>query len=55
LVYAVRGDADRTFQWLDRAFRQRDAGMHWMKYDPLLLPFKDDARFKSLLQRMKQA
>jgi TolB-like protein/Flp pilus assembly protein TadD len=55
LVYAARGDADKTFQWLDRALRQRDAGMHWMKYDPMLQTWKDDPRFKSLLARMKQS
>ncbi len=54
LVYAARGDADEIFQWLDRALRQRDAGMHWMKYDPMLQPWKNDPRFKSLLARMKQ-
>jgi TolB-like protein/tetratricopeptide (TPR) repeat protein len=55
LVYAARGDADLAFEWLTRAFAQRDAGMHWMKYDPLLQPFKKDPRFKSLLAQMHQS
>jgi len=25
LIYAARDDADRAFQWLERAYRQRDA------------------------------
>jgi TolB-like protein/tetratricopeptide (TPR) repeat protein len=40
IVYAARGDTERAFHWLERAYRQRDAGMHWMKYDPLLQPLK---------------
>jgi TolB-like protein/tetratricopeptide (TPR) repeat protein len=55
LVYAARGETDRAFQWLERAYRQRDAGMHWMKYDPLLEPLKNDPRFKSLLAQMHQS
>ncbi len=55
LVYAARGEADQAFQWLERAYRQRDAGMHWMKYDPLLQPLKNDPRFRSLLAQMHQS
>jgi len=55
LIYAARGDADGAFQWLERAYRQRDAGMLWMKYDPLLQPLSRDARFKSLLAEMHQS
>jgi tetratricopeptide (TPR) repeat protein len=55
IVYAARGDTERAFHWLERAYRQRDAGMHWMKYDPILQPLKDDPRFKSLLAEMHQS
>ncbi len=55
LVYAHRGNADLAFQWLERALRQRDAGMHWMKFDPLLQGLSADPRFKSLLARMHQS
>jgi TolB-like protein/Flp pilus assembly protein TadD len=55
LIYAARGDADRAFQWLERAYRQRDPGMLWMKYDPLLRPLSRDPRFKSLLAEMHQS
>lgn len=55
LVYAHRGDPTQAFQWLERALRQRDAGMHWMKFDPLLKAMSGDPRFQALLAQMHQA
>jgi TolB-like protein/thioredoxin-like negative regulator of GroEL len=55
IVYANRGDADRAFQWLERGVRQRDAGMLWMKYDPILRPLSQDPRFKMILEKMHQS
>ncbi|HEY2807918.1 MAG TPA: TIR domain-containing protein [Steroidobacteraceae bacterium] len=55
IIYAHRGDADHAFQWLGRALKQRDAGMHWMKFDPLLRGLSADPRFKALLAQMHQS
>jgi adenylate cyclase len=55
LIYAHRGNADQAFQWLERALTQRDAGMHWMKFDPLLQGLAADPRFKALLAQMHQS
>jgi TolB-like protein len=55
LIYAERGQTDSAFQWLQRALQQRDAGMHWMKFDPLLKGLSSDPRFKALLVQMHQA
>jgi TolB-like protein/tetratricopeptide (TPR) repeat protein len=54
IVYANRGDKDRAFQWLERGLQQRDAGMLWMKYDPILRPLSHDPRFKTILDKMHQ-
>ena len=54
IIYAHRGDAAQAFQWLERALKQRDAGMHWMKFDPLLKGLSADPRFKALLAQMHQ-
>ncbi len=43
-VYALRGDADRTFEWLDRALANRDPGITFLLYDPLLLTLRHDPR-----------
>ena len=55
IVYANRGDADRAFQWLERGRQKRDAGMLWMKYDPILRPLSHDPRFQTILDKMHQS
>ena len=35
-VYAWRGEKDKAFEWLDRAYAQRDGGLSFIKADPLL-------------------
>lgn len=53
-AYAYRGDADRAFKWLERAYRQRDTGMAWyVRSDPLLTNIKADPRYSALLLRME--
>jgi TolB-like protein len=52
LIHAARGDTNGAFQWLERAYRQRDAGMLWIKFEPLLTSLRPDPRFQSLLVRM---
>jgi hypothetical protein len=52
-VYAYRGDSNAAFEWLDRAYRQRDAGMAELKKDPLFLSLHQDPRFVVLLNKMQ--
>ena len=35
-IYAYRGETDKAFEWLERAYKQRDGGLSEMKGDPLL-------------------
>jgi TolB-like protein/Tfp pilus assembly protein PilF len=51
-IYAYRGEADPAFEWLERAYRQRDAGMGTMKLDPFLRGLHGDPRWKPLLEKM---
>jgi TolB-like protein/Flp pilus assembly protein TadD len=44
-IYAMRNDADKTFEWLDRAWSYRDPAVHNLPYDPFIRRFKDDPRF----------
>jgi serine/threonine protein kinase/tetratricopeptide (TPR) repeat protein len=52
-VYAFRGEADRAFEWLDRAYAQRDAGLSSLKVDPLLRSLRSDPRYTALLKKMR--
>ncbi len=49
-VYAFRGDADSAFEWLDRAYRQRDPGLPEMRTEPLLRTLHADPRWTMLLE-----
>ena len=51
-IYAYRGDSDLAFQWLNRAYQQRDSGMRSLKIDPLLKSLHKDRRYSELLRKM---
>ena len=51
-VHAYRGEADAAVTWLERAYRQRDGGMVFLKVDPLLRNLRSDPRYKVLLRKM---
>jgi TolB-like protein/Tfp pilus assembly protein PilF len=51
-VYALRGEKDEAFKWLQIAFDDRDAGMLGLLVDPLLRGLHDDARYKNLLAKL---
>ena len=52
-VHAYRGEIDRAFAWLDRAYRQKDVMLCRVKGDPLLRNLEPDARYKTFLRKMK--
>jgi TolB-like protein/Flp pilus assembly protein TadD len=50
---AFLGKTDQAFRWLERAYRQRDAGLTEIKGDPLLESVERDPRYVTLLKRMR--
>jgi TolB-like protein/tetratricopeptide (TPR) repeat protein len=51
-AYAWAGDGDRAFEWLERAASRRDAGLPYVKYDPLLRGLRGDPRYGSFLRKV---
>jgi TolB-like protein len=51
-VYAVRGDKDKAFDWLEISLNDRDAGMLGLLVDPLLRGLRDDPRYKNLVAKV---
>ncbi|MDT8067644.1 MAG: winged helix-turn-helix domain-containing protein [Terriglobia bacterium] len=51
-VYAFRGDKDKAFEWLERAYSQRDGGLTEMKGDPLLRSLEHDPRYAPFMKKM---
>ena len=54
-VYAYRGELDRSFEWLERAYKQRDGGLVEVKVAPLLRNLHADARWQPFLKKMRLA
>jgi TolB-like protein/DNA-binding winged helix-turn-helix (wHTH) protein/Flp pilus assembly protein TadD len=51
-VYAFRNQPDEAFEWLDRAYVQRDGGLISTKVDPLLKSLHSDPRFAAFLKKL---
>ncbi|HMK87208.1 MAG TPA: protein kinase [Steroidobacteraceae bacterium] len=52
-AYAWRGEKDRAFEWLERSYVQRDAGLAEIKFSPLLGSLHGDPRYQALLRKLK--
>jgi tetratricopeptide (TPR) repeat protein len=52
LVYAGLGEKDLAFEWLERAYNERDKGLISLKVDPPLDPLRSDPRFQDLVRRL---
>jgi TolB-like protein/DNA-binding winged helix-turn-helix (wHTH) protein/Flp pilus assembly protein TadD len=51
-VYAFRNQPDAAFDWLDRAYAQRDSGLTGTKADPLLKGLRNDPRYAAFLKKL---
>ncbi|HKE47146.1 MAG TPA: hypothetical protein VKB52_03710 [Rhodanobacteraceae bacterium] len=51
-VYAMRGEADNAFEWLEKGYAIRDTGLLSLAADPLMHKLHPDPRFADLLTRV---
>ena len=51
-VYAVRGEKEKAFEWLQIALDNHDTGMLALLVEPLLKSLRDDPRYKTLVAKM---
>lgn len=51
-LYAFREQIEDAFGWLDRAYQQRDSGLHEMINDPFLANLHSDPRWSLFLKKM---
>lgn len=52
-VYAQWGEIDKSLESLDVALRRRDAGLAFLKVDPLLDPLRNEPRFQAIERALK--
>jgi serine/threonine protein kinase/TolB-like protein/Flp pilus assembly protein TadD len=50
--YALMGDRDHAFEWLEKAFEERSGRMEYIKREYLFDPLHSDPRYIDLLKRM---
>jgi TolB-like protein/Tfp pilus assembly protein PilF len=50
-AYAFRGEADKAFQWLERAYTTKDE-LQYLKGDPTFRKVERDPRYKAFLHKM---
>jgi hypothetical protein len=53
LALAVRGEHSRAFEWLERAYAQKDAELFIIKGEPLLQAISTDPRYGMFLRKMR--
>ena len=52
-IYEGLGDKDQTFQWLEKAFEERDSAWFPMiMVSPMSDPLRSDPRFQELIRRL---
>jgi len=50
-IYAFRGDTGKVFEWLERAYTQRDPGLVEILTDPFLSEISGDPRWPDILKK----
>ena len=50
--FAQLGEIDLAFEYLEKAYQDRDTQIVWLKVDPFYDPLRLDRRFNTLLRRM---
>jgi hypothetical protein len=51
-VYSFRNQSDEAFEWLDRAYTQRDDDLIVTKVDPFLKNLHNDPRYAAFLKKL---
>jgi len=51
-LHCSLGDKDKAFQWLEKAYQERNSMLAFLKVDPLFDPLRSDSRFQDLVRRM---
>ena len=51
-IYVLRNDPDKVFEWLDRAWSNRDVGISQLLYDPFLIRYRQDPRFAAFCKKV---
>jgi len=52
MIHAQMGEIDAAFQWLDKAYEDKEVEMYWLKVEPPFEPLHDDPRWQVMLDKV---
>jgi TolB-like protein/DNA-binding winged helix-turn-helix (wHTH) protein/Flp pilus assembly protein TadD len=52
-IYAVLGNKEEAFAWLEKAYEERSSALAYLKVEPRLDSLRPDAHFQDLVRRMR--
>jgi len=52
-IYAQWGDIPKALEWLESAMRLRDAGLVWLRADPLMNPLRKEPRYQVIKRELR--
>jgi tetratricopeptide (TPR) repeat protein len=52
LIYAQMGKPDNAFQWLEKAYEERQGELYWLKQEPPFKPLYGDPRWQEMLDKV---
>lgn len=51
-VYAAAGESEKMFEWLEKAYQDRDVQLYHISVQPVFDAYRDDERFATLIKKM---
>jgi len=51
-VYALRNEGNETFEWLDRAFSNREPDISSLLFDPFMVRYQHNPRFAAFCRKV---
>jgi len=52
MIYAQTGEIDTAFEWLDKAYKDHELEMYWLKVEPPFEPLHKDPRWQEMLDKV---
>jgi len=52
MIYAQMGQIDTAFEWLNKAYEERQGELYWLKQEPTMEPLRDDPRYLVLMDKI---
>ena len=52
IIYIGLGEKDNALEWLEKTYEQNEAGLQFIKVDPMYDNLRSDPRFQDLIERM---